>query len=387
MNIYFNLVNASKTESPIRVIITHRGKVYRKSVGLSADTKRWDGKRSGNARIDSQLRLIRIGLESLLDDSSTNRDIENALVHVYDGRWHDDALIKDGDVKRPTFWSYFDEWSERDNPAKRQRRNAYNLVGRIMGQDDDWNDIDSAYYFRLIRAMNDSGYSKNYQGSIVAKIKTVMSEGHRLKYHNNSEYRDFKKPSNEVDAVYLTQSEIDAIWSLELDDALEKKARDMLIIGCYTGARWEDYSQFSTANIQGKQLRYIQRKTGSRVTIPLSPRVSEVLKRNGGHAPQIGDVVFNRTVKTVCMRAGIDSPVNVRESKGDSYEHKTVPKWKMVSSHTCRRTMCTLLDKAGVPHKDIMTLSGHKSLAAFERYLKQTSQDVEQSLAKVKFFK
>lgn len=386
MNIYFNLIYPSHKESPVRVIITHRGKVYRKSVGLSVRTSLWSKKECKNAKVASSLRLIRIGLESMLDATSSPSDIERALQHVGNGKWNDTPLSQPSPNK-PTFWEYFDSWASRDNPAKRQRRNTYTLVARLMGQNEDWNDIDSAYYFRLIRAMNDASYSKNYQGSVIARIKTVMSEGQRLKYHNNSEYRDFKKPSNEVDAVYLTEEELNAIWGLDISDSLEKKARDMLILGCYTGARWEDYSRFSNDNIEGKSFKYIQRKTGARVTLPLSKRVKDVLKRNGGHAPEISDVVFNRTVKVVCMRAGVTAPVQVRESKGDNYEHKTVPKYKLVSSHTCRRTMCTLLDKSGVSHKEIMIVSGHKSLAAFERYLRQTSQDVEKSLAKVKFFK
>lgn len=386
MNIYFNLVYPKKDESPIRVIVTNKGKVYRKSVGISTPTKSWNGKRTGIKNKDASLRLIRVGLESVLDEFSSEREITEALARVGDGKWNETPVVtskRDG----KSFSEYLTEWSERDNAAKRQRKNTAKLLVRLMGDDTDWDGVDSAYYFRLIRKMNDEKYSKNYQGSVIAKLKTVMSEGEKLKYHHNTDYHAFGKPSNQVDSVYITQSELDRIWELPLTDDLEKKARDMFIIGCYTGARWEDYSTFSLDNIDGKEFKYIQRKTGARVSIPVSPRLKAALKRNGGHAPHIGDVVFNRTIKVVCMRAGITDAVQVRESKGDGYEHKTVPKYKMVSSHTCRRTMCTLLDKAGVPHKNIMVISGHKSLASFERYLRQTSKDVEESLAKVKFFK
>lgn len=387
MKVSFNLVFPKKESSPIRVVITHRGKVYRKSVGLSVPTKGWTGRKSGNVKVDKELRLIRVGLESLLDDWSDEKAIFKALERVEGGRWIDDTTKTVKARNTPSFWGYFKEWSARENPAKRQRIVAMKLVSRLMGESDDWEDIDSAWYFRLIQKMNDADYSKNYQGTVVAKVKTVMSEGEKLKYHRNTEYKQFKKPSNEVDSVYLTQEELDAVWNLELSDDLERKARDMLVIGCYTGARWEDYSQFSKDNIDGKTFRYIQRKTGARVSFPVAPRLRDALKRNGWHSPLIGDVVFNRTVKVVCMKAGIDAPVQVRRSKGESYEHETVPKYKMVSSHTCRRTMCTLLVKSGVPHKNVMVISGHKSLASFERYLRQTDKDVEESLAKVKFFR
>lgn len=386
MNIYFNLTLPKQEESPIRVCISHKGKKYQKNVGITTKTKSWNGKRTGIASKDNALRLIRVGLESVLDEFSTERAISEALQRVEHGRWSEVPVAVNKRV-RPSFWEYFGEWCGRDNPAQRQRKNTMTLVQTLMGGDDDWEQIDSAFYFRLIRKMEEKGYSKNYQGAVIAKVKTVMSEGLKLKYHRNEDFREFKKPSNEVDAVALTKEELTKVWNVKLKDGLEMKARDLFIIGCYTGARWEDYSQFSTDNIVDGKFRYIQRKTGARVTLPLSPRLKEALARNGGAAPKMVDAVFNRTIKVVCMRAGIDTPIEVRKSKGERYEHDTVPKWKMVSSHTCRRTLCTLLDQEGVPMREIMTVSGHKSLASLQRYLRKSERDTEEIFGKVKFFK
>lgn len=387
MNINFNLTNPERESSPIRVIITQRGKVYRKSIGITVPTKKWTGKRSGDVNIDAKIRVIRVGLESMLEFSSTEKEIKRALAHIQKGEWRDYPTTTLMASKRPSFWVYFKEWGERENPAKRQRMLAYNLIGELMGMDDDWEDVDSAYYTKLIQKMNARKYSKNYQGTMVAKIKTVMSEGLKLKYHRNEEFRSFTKPSNETDSVYLTETELDRIWNLELKDDLEKKARDLLMLGCYSGARWEDFSRLSSDNIQGKELRYIQRKTGARVVLPASPRIKEVLRRNGGKAPQMVDVVFNRTIKVVCQRAKINNKVEVRVSKGETYEHTSVPKWKMVSSHTCRRTCCTLLAERGIPLNLIMQVSGHKSLSSLQRYLRSSLADSTKELAKLDFFR
>lgn len=124
-----------------------------------------------------------------------------------------------------------------------------------------------------------------------------------------------------------------------------------------------------------------------RSTKQYGQRLRDALRRNGWHSPLIGDVVFNRIVKTVCMKAGVNTPVQVRRSKGEGYEHETVPKWKMVSSHTCRRTMCTLLDRQGVPLKQIMSVSGHKSLVSLQKYLRQSESDNAEIFGKVGFFK
>lgn len=387
MNIHFNLTDKGGDVSPIRVCVTHNGKQYRKSIGLSTRTRFWKKEKTGDPTKDAALRAIRTGLESCLDDFSDEKAILRALERVEGGRWSDVPLPTLKAPKRPSFWAYFKEWGERANAANKQRRLACNVVARLMGTEADWEDIDSAYYTLLIQRMNEQKYSKNYQGAIIAKLKTVMSEGFKMKYHTNEEFREFAKPSNETDSVYLTEAELDRIWNLELKDGLEKKARDLLFLGCYSGARWEDFSRLTKDNIQGKELRYIQKKTGTRVVLPVSPRIKEVLKRNGGQAPKMCDIVFNRTIKIVCQRAKINNKIEVRVSKGDEYEHTLVPKWKMVSSHTCRRTCCTLLASQGVPLNLIMKVSGHKSLASLQKYLRASLAESTDELSKLAFFK
>lgn len=387
MNIYFNLTLPKKEESPIRVCISHRGKKYQKNIGITTPTHSWNGRKTGYAVKDNALRLIRIGLESMLDEQSNERAISKALERVYEGKWHDEPSDLVKAPLRPSFWGYFASWADKDTPSRRQRKNTMAVVQRLMGDADDWNDIDSAFCFTLLQKMDAEKYSKNYQGSVVAKIKTVMSEGQKLKYHNNSEYKEFKKPSNEADTAYLTKAELDRLWNLELPDTTERNARDLLIIGCYTGARWEDFSTFTKDNIVDGKFRYIQRKTGERVVLPLSPRLKEALKRNGWQAPKMNQMVFNRVIKTVCLKAKITDMVEVRRSKGDTFEHTREPKYKMVSSHTCRRTLCTLLDQEGVPMREIMSVSGHKNLASLLKYLRKSERDTEEIFGKVKFFK
>lgn len=387
MNIYYNLVFPSKDESPIRVVVTHHGKVYRKSVGINTKTKTWNGKKTGIASKDNALRLIRIGLESVLDEFSSDKAISEALNRIKDGKWSDTPVVAYRAKNRPSFTAYFKEWASKENPAQRQRMNTYNLITMLMGEKTDWDGIDSAWYCDLMEKMNARKYSKNYQGSVIAKIKTVMGEGLKKKYHTNIEYKEFKKPENQTDSVSITRAELDKIWDLELKDPMEQRVRDLFIIGCYTGARFEDFSKFGKENIVDGKFRYIQRKTGERVVLPLSPRLKAALKRNGWKSPDVGQMVFNREVKVVCMKAGITDLIEIRESKGEGYEHKTVPKYKLVSSHTCRRTLCTLLDQEGVPMRQIMVVSGHKTLSSLQKYLRKSDRDTEEIFGRVKFFK
>lgn len=388
MNITFNLKNPGAESSPVRLVVTHMGKVYRRGVGITLKTSQWTGGRRGqwttNREAAARLKDIRLLLETRLDAYSTEEEIREAMdAALAEGK--EDA--EGGENARPTFWEYFDEWSNRDCPAKRQRRNTCSLIGSLMGRGADWEDVDTAYYFNLVRKMNAHGYSVNYRGSVISKLRTVMSEGYRLKYHRNEDFRQFRKTTEQPDTVYLTEAELDRLWAVELDDPMERQARDLFLIGCYTAARFSDYSRLAPENVSGGLITFSQRKTADTVVMPLSGKVRELLRRNGGRSPRMNQTVFNREIKKVCMKAGIGGRVQVTRSRGERHVTTWEPKWKMVSSHTARRTGATLLYMSGVPAAQCMMITGHRTEAAFMRYIRVTKEENARSLADNPFFR
>jgi integrase len=256
-----------------------------------------------------------------------------------------------------------------------------------MGRADNWDAIDTGYYFRLIQRINDAGYSVNYQGSIVSRLKSVMSEGFKLKYHGNSDFHQFTRRSEQPDTIYLTKNELEKLWNLDLNDRMERRVRDLFLLGCYTAMRFSDYSRLSFDNIRDGFIHMTQKKTSSSVVLPASPRVMAILKRNGGAAPKIQQAVFNREIKVVCCKAGMNEAIEVTKSKGAGHISEFKPKYTQVSSHTARRTGCTLMYQSGVPASQVMLISGHKSESAFYRYIRTGKEENAKALADNPFFK
>ncbi len=56
-----------------------------------------------------------------------------------------------------------------------------------------------------------------------------------------------------------------------------------------------------------------------------------------------------------------------------------------VSTHSFRRTALTKMSDSGVPLRHIQAISGHRTLAALERYLGVTEQQKENAIAALKF--
>lgn len=369
----------------IRLIVSADGVKYKKSTGLTIQPASWNQKAKSlrakckDAKVYELLRQIDLRMqEAEADGMVPDEAIEYALSgHV---------SPKPKKPKRPTFWQYFKEWGERPSPVQRQRRLYPNIVSKLMGTKEDWEQIDSAYYFRLCRAMDEYGCSINYKGAIIAKLKVVMNEGYKLKYHRNEEFRQFKRMQEVPETIALTSDELDALWTCEELTQMEKKARDLFIIGVYSVARWEDYSRISTDNISNGMLNYEQLKTGKTVILPVSPRLVEALERNGGIAPKLSQQKFNEAIKRCCKKIGMTDKLHVSKSKGANRVSSSHERWELVSSHTARRTGATMLYLAGVPEKKVMMLTGHTTSANFMRYVRISKEENARMLADNPFF-
>lgn len=367
------------TKTSVRISCTHKGKQYRKATGLTTSPSLWfsDAKslraKCKDSRIIDELLEIHSRLVDKERTVKTEADVLAAIDYALG------VETKEEGPETPTFWEYFDEWGKRPSSSQRQRALAVRVVARLMGRNDDWDAVDSAYWFRLMRKMEDEGYSVNYCWNIGTRLKCVMHEGYKLKYHTNAEFREFHPRKEQTEAIALTPAEIELLWAYEPKGDMLRKVRDLALIGYYSAARFSDYSRLSLDNIRGGRLEFVQKKTGDRVLIPASPRLVLLLERNGGAAPDVCQVVFNRYIKRVAREAGIAGIVDVRGERKE--------RWEMVQSHSFRRSAITALYLSGVPIKDCMFVSGHKDIKAFQSYLRIGKDEAVERLARADFFK
>ena len=382
----FNLDHGS-----IRLIVSHGGKTWRKSTGISIDPKLWDSKAKSlrakckDARAYALLRMIHLRMEEKEGEGvSADREISAAIEYAINGAKSTEKK-QEGDTT-PSFYDYFKEWSNRETPQKRQRRNSLKLIRDCMGDQHDWNDIDTAFYFRLVHQLKDKNYSVNYIGSVIKKLKTVMSEGYKLKYHANEDYHQFKSPMEQASTVWLTPEEVGRILSLKLTDDTDRKVQDLFCIGYYTAMRFSDYSRLTLDNIKDGKIYLAQKKTAGTVVIPASPKVVSALKRNGGVSPRLTQEAYNRVIKELAMKAKINEKVLIVRNRGNGHTEELVEKWKCVSSHSCRRSAITALHLSGVPLQQLMMISGHKDIQSLQRYLRMTKEENANSLKSNPFF-
>ncbi len=94
----------------------------------------------------------------------------------------------------------------------------------------------------------------------------------------------------------------------------------------------------------------------------------------GSNPSGINENTFNEKIKIVCLKAGITGLETKRETRGGVKLITTIPKYKMISSHTGRRSFATNFDFDGVPLKEIMSVTGHSTEKALRTYIKKQEE-------------
>ncbi|PKQ46086.1 tyrosine-type recombinase/integrase [Confluentibacter flavum] len=255
--------------------------------------------------------------------------------------------------------------------------------------------FDKEFYYDFIDYGYSNGYTRNYVGSMIQKLKTIISSAYDNGNHKNIEFKQryFSKLTEEINHPYLNDKELDSIYSLELNDPYLNDVRDVFLIACNTGLRVGDLTTFlkepKLINLKGRDYIFLkQQKTGNEVYIPLNSMVQNILKKRDNYfPPYIHQNLLNEEIKRILKRAKITDDFTIIRTVKGIKEREIKPKYKLISMHSARRSFCTNAYNQGMPPHHIMIISGHKSEKVFYNYIKATVQEKATQVAEHSFFK
>ncbi len=234
------------------------------------------------------------------------------------------------------------------------------------------------------------GYSINSVGDLIKNLKVLIKRAEEFGY---KVHQDYLKPEfsvlQEVSlSVALTMNEIQEIFEYDFSGNEKlQNVRDLAIIGLWTGLRVSDFLQLPKIKPSDKFIEVQPKKTlntsAVKVVIPLHHHIKEIIEKRG--MPRaISDVKFNLYIKDVCKEVGIIDLVKGSLMDPETKRKKVgvYPKYKLISSHTCRRSFATNHYLMNFPTLSIMSITGHKSEKNFLKYIKVTpSEHAEKLLA------
>lgn len=275
-----------------------------------------------------------------------------------------------------------------------------------------WKDINKALADRFVSFMEKDGYMVTSINKYIVCFKAMIQNAMDQELHNNLiALRAFsKKKIQETDKakeIYLTKAELQALYEMPLE-GLKDKVRDVFLVGCYTCQRFSDYARleqenFTTTAKGTKVVRIVQEKTGNDVVIPiLNDNLLHIAAKYGYDIPKINDVILNRYIKQILKELSSTVPSLARkertlltmkerekEKQGlvsferDNKGNVIKPRYELVSSHTARRSGITNLYLSGnFDTYQMMSISGHRDEKTFYEYIKLSSDEVADSIAK-----
>ena len=418
----FILTHKEREVSPIALLVSYMGRRYRLPIGETVKVSLWNSKtkrikvRGG----DEHLAVINDRLDAWQKaaDKAIVRFKDREIVPERDELFTKIRELRFGrDIREETILSrYFDTFIERYSGIRsRNRLKQYKLIKGVLlryerdtGQVLRFDDIDMGFHHSFSKWFGAKGYSPNYLGDCIKVIRTVMRDAEEIdKLHTNrTPYSKlFTVPSARVDNIYLTEAELVAMYKLDIDERLVseyrpdlpwhkarsmatalRSARDMFIIGAFTGLRFSDLSRLGEGNIKDGFFELYNHKTDYKTVIPIHWVIREMLDNGYDFSTRMYEQKLNKHIKIVARLAGITEDVTLTRFSGKERIQTTKPKCDWITSHTARRSFATNAYLAGIPTISIMKITGHKRESTFLDYIKVSEMENAERLRKMAFF-
>ncbi len=181
-----------------------------------------------------------------------------------------------------------------------------------------------------------------------------------------------KDKETEENTVALYDSEIEQILNIDLNGSLDI-ARDLFIFQTELGQRISDILLLTKKDLRNditssNNINIRQKKTGTCVCIPLSDTALKILNKYDYILPYLNSDTININIKEICRLCGINEKIKCSEKRGGKKYEYEVEKWRLVSTHTARRSFVTNAIYNNIDESLIKKVTGHSTSTSFAKY-------------------
>ena len=413
-------IQSKKDNAPIYLRLSlGRGKDIFRKTGLIINPSEWSVKtklpkqnNSSNKNITAQLRKLKTfiidGLNDINSLEAINGDWLQNCIDVFFKRIKQDTdelhyLIPYGE-NFITNLEYKVTQKGKKGVSKSTQKKYRTIVNKLIEFEKHrkkrilLKDVDLQFRTELIKFFSNSGrLSDNTIGRYLKFVKSICLDAQRNGIETNIQLEHFKGFTVKVPKITLSFDDLEQIKKTKYNNLNHEIAKDWLVIGCYTGQRVSDLLRMNSSFIQKMQsFEFIvleQIKTEKLVQIPIHQEVKKILEKRNGEFPPIfannidsNKALFNRYLKQICRIAKIDEVI-----QGNAYDKerkRTIEgeyeKYKLVSSHICRRSFATnFYGDPKYPTPLLMNITAHSTEKMFLEYIGKKPLDYGLQLAQI----
>lgn len=235
------------------------------------------------------------------------------------------------------------------------------------------------YDYQLRRKkLPEYGLKTSTIGRTIKKLRMFIKDRVRRKIITPIDLSEFKILNEETDTIYLTYDEISTIYYTDLSQHQHLiQYRDLFVLGCLTGLRFSDYTSLHYEDVRKGMLYKKSKKVDSWTIVPLLDEAQIIFDTHfKDRLPKISNPKFNKYVKEIGKLAGLTDFITTSFKKGNKDVIEVKPKHMLITSHTARRSFCTNEFLLGTEVSLIMSISGHKTLTDFYKYIRIAREEL-----------
>jgi integrase len=411
INIKYNPQYPKKQTSNIMISISFEGIRIQLSIGISIENKYWDFKKSkiksqyqNSFALNRKLDFIKSEIEEFyFKRKAVNEDVTKVQIKEVFYNTIGIETNSETDDKQKNDITFFEGIEKIYNDKKQSGNyspftikkdktclNHLESFFRKKHKKYNWEEINTDFFEEFSNFLiHKQGLTNSSAIKILVILKTMLNLATDKGYNNDysfvkafAEVKKKIKVSNEDYIVALNEKEFELLQDYKPDTKKLEKVKDLFILQIYLGVRISDLKSISLDNIDKSNnlIHIYQKKTKDYLSIPIHAKIQRILDKYLKGLPAISDQKYNEYIKELCKKAGINQRLIKQKMYGNKIVEEVYPKWKLISSHTARRTFITLSLKKGILPEYVMKVSGHKSRKSFEKYIKITRNEAHDAI-------
>jgi integrase len=381
----------AKNETAIVLVIGHNKNRIKHNTPIAINPKYWDKKECIKSTHTDFIKLNRLlsNIKKTVNDYYINCADRLEQPNFEHLKSKLPANINNTEPKN-FFYECFDKYTKAQNQIVKigTLKSYYTILEHIKAIEEHYNfkisfnaiDYEFEEHLRDYCFNIKSHLSSNYN-KLLKNLKAFLNWSTDKEYNQNLTYKKFKKfaePDNDI--IVLNDIELKSIECLELDKSLNNY-RNLFLIECYTGLRYSDLKHIKKENVKDDFLLITQTKTSTPVRIPILKNINKLITaQTFKEVPSMQK--FNEALKIIGGLANLNEEIERVDFKGNKRITTKVIKKDKISTHTGRRTFCTMALRKGMNPHEIMKITGHKKIEVFNKYLRITSNELKTSLNK-----
>lgn len=246
-----------------------------------------------------------------------------------------------------------------------RRMNTYSSNAELSDIDTSW--LEGFVRFLVYDAKLSNATVRDYLKRLRWFLNWCVEHGERVP----TDYKSFSPRLTVIrnPVIFLTWDELMTVYHAEMPTEYLERTRDLFCLSCFTSLRFSDVQSLKPENVTDDHIEIVTQKTSDALRIELNDYSREILRKYNNNLPKLSNQKMNKYIKEVGMVCGLNAPIMLSTMRAGKRVDTTSPKWRLMTTHTGRRTFICNALALGIPADVVMKWTGHKDYDAMRPYI------------------